>query len=66
MRSPGSDAFWIAHNFITDIFFLTLAFMHYGPIRTFINYNEFKREYSEIKRQAERMEQEAANLANVS
>ncbi|KAI9269014.1 ubiquitin elongating factor core-domain-containing protein [Phascolomyces articulosus] len=50
------------HNFITEVFFLTISFIHYGPIRSCVNYNEFKREYSELKRQTERMEQDMARM----
>ncbi|CDH50642.1 ubiquitin conjugation factor e4 [Lichtheimia corymbifera JMRC:FSU:9682] len=53
-----------AHNFISDIFYLTLGFYHYGPIRSFVNYNEFKREHSEMKRQMDRMEQDIARMGN--
>ncbi|KAF7721031.1 hypothetical protein EC973_005541 [Apophysomyces ossiformis] len=53
-----------AHNFITEIFFLTLAFLHYGPIRSLINYNDLMREYSETKKQTERMERETLAAAN--
>lgn len=56
----------VAHNFISDIFYLTLGFYHYGPIRSFVNYNEFKREHSEMKRQMDRMEQDIARMGNVS
>ncbi|CEI90732.1 hypothetical protein RMCBS344292_05047 [Rhizopus microsporus] len=52
------------HNFITECFFLTLAFMHYGPIRAIVNYGEFIREFGEIKKQAERAQQEALRAAN--
>lgn len=55
----------IDHNFITECFFLTLAFMHYGPIRAIVNYGEFIREFGEIKKQAERAQQEAIRTANV-
>lgn len=57
--------FTIAHNFISECFFLTLAFLHYGPIRGLVNYNEFMREYNEVKKQTERTEQEAIRSANV-
>ncbi|KAI8149698.1 ubiquitin elongating factor core-domain-containing protein [Fennellomyces sp. T-0311] len=50
------------HNFISEVFFLTVAFIHYGPIRSCVNYNEFKREYAEVKRQTERMEQEMGRM----
>ncbi|KAI8982485.1 ubiquitin elongating factor core-domain-containing protein [Mycotypha africana] len=52
------------HNFITEAFFLTLSFMHYGPIRAMVNYNEFIREYSELKKQYEKAQQEALRSAN--
>ncbi|KAI8373503.1 ubiquitin elongating factor core-domain-containing protein [Choanephora cucurbitarum] len=53
-----------AHNFITEIFFMTLSFMHYGPIRAYVNFNEFIREYNETKKQTERAQQEALRTAN--
>ncbi|KAI8381300.1 ubiquitin elongating factor core-domain-containing protein [Radiomyces spectabilis] len=53
-----------SHSFITEIFYLTLTFLHYGPIRSFVNYNEFMREYSELKKQCTRYEEEASRLAN--
>ncbi|KAI7901309.1 ubiquitin elongating factor core-domain-containing protein [Cokeromyces recurvatus] len=52
------------HNFITEIFFLTLSFMHYGPIRAFVNFNEFIREYNEVKKQADKAQQDALRTAN--
>jgi ubiquitin conjugation factor E4 B len=39
--------------------------MHYGPIRAIVNYGEFIREFGEIKKQAERAQQEALRAANV-
>lgn len=45
---------------------MTLSFMHYGPIRALVNYNEFMREYNEVKKQNEKAQQDAANNANVS
>ena len=56
--------YYTEHNFITEVFFLTISFIHYGPIRSAVNYNEFKREYSELKRQTERMEQEITRMGN--
>ncbi|KAI8084119.1 ubiquitin elongating factor core-domain-containing protein [Gilbertella persicaria] len=52
------------HNFITETFFMTLAFMHYGPIRAFVNFNEFIREYTETRKQTERAQQDAIRTAN--
>ncbi|GAA5817498.1 hypothetical protein MFLAVUS_011046 [Mucor flavus] len=52
------------HNFITDSFFITLSFMHYGPIRALVNYNGFMREYNEVKKQNEKAQQDAAANAN--
>lgn len=40
--------------------------MHYGPIRGFVNYNEFMREYNEVKKQNDKAQQDAASAANVS
>ncbi|KAG0172642.1 hypothetical protein DFQ30_009975 [Apophysomyces sp. BC1015] len=53
-----------AYNFITESFFLTLAFLHYGPIRSLVNYNDFMRKYSDAKKQVEIMEAEAFRTAN--
>lgn len=53
-----------AHNFITESFFMTLSFMHYGPIRALVNYNEFIREYNEVKKQTDKAQQDAARTAN--
>ncbi|KAI9321206.1 ubiquitin elongating factor core-domain-containing protein [Dichotomocladium elegans] len=50
------------HNFITEIFYLTLASLHYGTIRAFVYYNELKKEHAELKRQMERMEQDLSRL----
>jgi ubiquitin conjugation factor E4 B len=55
----------LAQNFISECFFLTLSFLHYGPIRGLVNYNGFLREYNEVKKQTERAEQEATRSANV-
>ncbi|KAG0749651.1 hypothetical protein G6F57_002879 [Rhizopus arrhizus] len=66
-----SDAYYneqretIPQNFISECFFLTLSFLHYGPIRGLVNYNGFLREYNEVKKQTERAEQEATRSANV-
>ncbi|KAI8978027.1 ubiquitin elongating factor core-domain-containing protein [Pilobolus umbonatus] len=53
-----------SHNFITECFFMTLSFLHYGPIRAIVNFNEFMREYNELKKQSDRAQQEALNNAN--
>ncbi len=39
--------------------------MHYGPIRAFVNFNEFIREYNEVKKQADKAQQDALRTANV-
>ncbi|KAL9552599.1 hypothetical protein MBANPS3_003682 [Mucor bainieri] len=52
------------HNFITETFFMTLAFMHYGPIRALVNYNEFMREYNEVKKQTDKAQADALRTAN--
>ncbi|KAI9019583.1 ubiquitin elongating factor core-domain-containing protein [Phycomyces nitens] len=65
-----SDAYYSApipnkpHNFITEAFFITLASMHYGPIRSLVNYNELIREYNEAKKHHERAQQDAVRLTN--
>ncbi|KAL0082191.1 ubiquitin elongating factor core-domain-containing protein [Phycomyces blakesleeanus] len=65
-----SDAYYNAaipnksHNFITEAFYITLAAMHYGPIRSLVNYNELIREYNEAKKHHERAQQDAVRLTN--
>ncbi|CAO3618750.1 unnamed protein product [Cunninghamella echinulata] len=65
-----SDAYYNAvqpsnsHNFITETFFMTMTFLHYGPIRSFINFNYFIREYGELKKQSEKAQADAAQTAN--
>jgi ubiquitin conjugation factor E4 B len=44
---------------------MTLAFMHYGPIRALVNFNEFIREYNQVKKQTEKAQQDAIRTANV-
>ncbi|KAI8081622.1 ubiquitin elongating factor core-domain-containing protein [Halteromyces radiatus] len=65
-----SDAYYNAvqpttnHNFITEIFYLTLTFLHCGPIRSFVNFNHFIREYGELKKQCDKAQEDAAQSAN--
>ncbi|KAI8332411.1 ubiquitin elongating factor core-domain-containing protein [Chlamydoabsidia padenii] len=54
------------HNFITEIFYLTLTFLHCGPIRSFVNFNHFIREYGELKKQCDKAQEDAARTANTS
>jgi hypothetical protein len=56
----------IDHNFITETFYLTLTFLHCGPIRSFVNFNLFIREYGELKKQCDKAQEDAARTANVS
>lgn len=44
---------------------MTLAFMHYGPIRALVNFNEFMREYNEVKKQNDKAQADALRTANV-
>lgn len=44
---------------------MTLAFMHYGPIRALVNFNEFMREYNEVKKQTDKAQADALRTANV-
>lgn len=44
---------------------MTLAFMHYGPIRALVNFNEFMREFNEVKKQTDKAQQDAIRTANV-
>ncbi|KAI7869787.1 ubiquitin elongating factor core-domain-containing protein [Spinellus fusiger] len=55
-----------AHNFITEAFFMALSFMHYGPIRSFVNYNELIREFNEAKKHYDTAQRELAQLTNNS
>ncbi|ORZ17040.1 ubiquitin elongating factor core-domain-containing protein [Absidia repens] len=65
-----SDAYYDAvqptnsHNFITEVFYLTLTFLHCGPIRSFVNFNHFIREYGELKKQCSKAQEDAAQAAN--
>jgi ubiquitin conjugation factor E4 B len=45
---------------------MTLAFMHYGPIRALVNFNEFMREYNEVKKQTEKAQQDVLRTVGVS
>lgn len=45
---------------------MTMTFLHYGPIRSFINFNYFIREYGELKKQSEKAQADAEQTANVS
>ncbi|KAK9722707.1 Ubiquitin conjugation factor E4 [Basidiobolus ranarum] len=53
-----------APNFISDIFFLTVDFHHYGLLRSFAYYNNFIRDFSEMRKQYERMKEDAPRWAN--
>lgn len=44
---------------------MTLAFMHYGPIRALVNFNEFMREYNEVRKQNDKAQADALRTANV-
>lgn len=39
--------------------------MHYGPVRGLVNFNEFIREYNEVKKQTEKAQADALRTANV-
>ncbi|RUP52168.1 hypothetical protein BC936DRAFT_138761 [Jimgerdemannia flammicorona] len=58
--SPETDP-----HFITESFFLALTFLHYGPIRSLVNYNDFLRSYNDCKNQYQRMKDEQPRWANV-
>lgn len=45
---------------------MTLAFMHYGPVRALVNFNEFLREYNEVKKQTDKAQADALRNANVT
>lgn len=45
-----------APNFITEVFYLTAAFNHYGLIRTIGFYNELERHLDDIDKYLERAE----------
>ncbi|ORX94013.1 hypothetical protein K493DRAFT_315713 [Basidiobolus meristosporus CBS 931.73] len=53
-----------APNFISDVFFLTIEFHHYGLLRSFAYYNNFIRDFSEMRKQYERMKEDAPRWAN--
>ncbi|CAJ0762983.1 24042_t:CDS:10 [Entrophospora sp. SA101] len=50
-----------APNFISEIFFLTIAIHHYGPLHCFEKYNNLIRDLSELQKQYDRMKAEQAN-----
>ncbi|RUS31621.1 ubiquitin elongating factor core-domain-containing protein [Jimgerdemannia flammicorona] len=52
-------------HFITESFFLALTFLHYGPIRSLVNYNDFLRSYNDCKNQYQRMKDEQPRWANL-
>nr|CAG8450796.1 4777_t:CDS:10 [Entrophospora candida] len=55
-----------APNFISEIFFLTIAIHHYGPLHCFEKYNNLIRDLSELQKQYDRMKAEQANWIGVS
>ncbi|RIA98699.1 ubiquitin elongating factor core-domain-containing protein [Glomus cerebriforme] len=50
-------------NFISEIFFITLAMHHYGPLQCYNNYNNFNRDLVELQKQYDRMKAEQPNWA---
>lgn len=49
-------------NFITQVFVLTLAYLHYGPIKTFVDYKDLVKACTDFKQEIE--EYERNQLAN--
>ncbi|CAG8442490.1 7451_t:CDS:10 [Scutellospora calospora] len=52
-----------APNFISEIFFLTIAMHHYGPLHCYENYNNFLRDLSELQKQYDRIRADQPNWA---
>ncbi|KAF9586088.1 hypothetical protein BGW38_009841 [Lunasporangiospora selenospora] len=48
------------HNFITEMFFLTLGFHHIGISRLFVDYKRFMRDFYEVRDQYDRLKTQAA------
>lgn len=46
----------VPQNFISDIFYLTLAMNHRGYMKTISNYEEMQKEHSELQRHVEMLE----------
>ncbi|KAF0531124.1 Ubiquitin conjugation factor E4 [Gigaspora margarita] len=52
-----------APNFISEIFFLTIAMHHYGPLHSYEVYNNFIRDILELQKQYDRMRADQPNWA---
>ncbi|CAG8708529.1 9385_t:CDS:10, partial [Acaulospora morrowiae] len=50
-----------APNFISEIFFLTIAMHHYGPLHCYEKYNNLIKDLSELQRQYERLRADQPN-----
>lgn len=54
-------------NFITQVFVLTLAYLHYGPVKTFVDYRDLTKACNDFKQEIEEYERnQAANPANAA
>ncbi|KAI8065677.1 ubiquitin elongating factor core-domain-containing protein [Gongronella butleri] len=53
------------HNFITEVFHLTITFLHYGPLRAMADFQSVIKQLQEAKKKSEQAEQAAAATANV-
>ncbi|CAG8536201.1 5268_t:CDS:10 [Dentiscutata heterogama] len=52
-----------APNFISEIFFLTIAMHHYGPLHSYEVFNNFIRDIVELQKQYDRMRADQPNWA---
>ncbi|CAG8676292.1 43969_t:CDS:10 [Gigaspora margarita] len=52
-----------APNFISEIFFLTIAMHHFGPLHSYEVYNNFIRDILELQKQYDRMRADQPNWA---
>jgi hypothetical protein len=53
-------------NFISEIFFITLAMHHYGPLQCYNKYNNLNRELAELQKQYDRLKADQPKWAGVN
>ncbi len=53
-------------NFISEIFFITLAMHHYGPLQCYDHYNNLNKDLVELQKQYDRLKADQQNLAGVN
>jgi ubiquitin conjugation factor E4 B len=54
-------------NFITQVFVLTLSYLHYGPVKTFVDYRDLAKACNDFKQEIEEYERnQAANATNAA